>query len=87
LLGTGHDGANENRKEQAMSRNISSARTITAVPAVRYRNAVRDTGAEASRELLVAGALFAALVVVGTAFFFAVAPTIANLGALYAATT
>jgi hypothetical protein len=87
LLDTRHDGAEEHRKEQAMSRNLSSVRTITAVPAVRYRDTVRGTGAKAERELLAAGALFVALVIVGTAFFFAVAPTIANLAALYAATT
>jgi hypothetical protein len=37
--------------------------------------------------LLILGALFFALVIVGTAFFFAVAPTIADLGALYGPTT
>jgi hypothetical protein len=70
-------------KEQHMS----SARTLTPVPAMRYRNAGRDVRTEANRELLVAGALFAALVIVGTAFFFAVAPAIADIASLYTSTT
>ena len=70
-----------------MSQNVSSIRTIVSVPAVRYRDAGRGRRAEIDRELLIAGALFAALVVIGTAFFFAVAPAIADLGSLYVFTT
>lgn len=66
---------------------MSSVRTLTSVPAVRYRDNGRDARTEANRELLVAGALFAALVVVGTAFFFAVAPAIADIASLYTSTT
>ena len=70
-----------------MSQNVSSIRTIVSVPAVRYRDAGRSHRTEIGHELVVAGALFAALVVIGTAFFFAVAPAIANLASLYASTT
>jgi hypothetical protein len=70
-------------KEQAMS----SAHAVTSVPAVRYRDSGRGGQVSANRELLILGALFVALVIVGTAFFFAVAPTIADLGALYGPTT
>jgi hypothetical protein len=66
---------------------MSSVRTLTSAPAVRYRNTGRDARTEANRELLVAGALFAALVIVGTAFFFAVAPAIADIASLYTSTT
>jgi hypothetical protein len=66
---------------------MSSVRTLTSVPAVRYRDAGGTRRTEIDRELLVAGALFAALVVVGTAFFFAVAPGIADLASLYVSTT
>jgi hypothetical protein len=66
---------------------MGSVRTLTSVPAVRYRDIGRDARTEANRELVVAGALFAALVIVGTAFFFAVAPAIADIAALYASTT
>jgi len=59
-----------------------SARTMTSVPAVSGGGR-----SDANHELLIAGALFAALVIVGTAFFFAVAPGIANLGSLYDTTT
>jgi hypothetical protein len=66
---------------------MSSVRILSSVPAVRYRDAGRGRRAEIDRELLIAGALFAALVVIGTAFFFAVAPAIADLGSLYVFTT
>jgi len=66
---------------------MSSVRTLTAVPAVRYRDTGRTRRAGIDRELLIAGALFAALVVIGTAFFFAVAPAIADLASLCASTT
>ena len=62
---------------------MSSARTITSVPAVRYRQSGRGSRADAKHELLIAGALFLAVVIVGTAFFYAFAPAIADLGALY----
>jgi hypothetical protein len=52
---------------------------------LRYRDAGR--GAEIDRELLIAGALFAAVVIVGTTLFFALAPTIADLASLYVTTT
>jgi hypothetical protein len=70
-------------KEQAMS----SAHAVTSVPAVRYGDSGSGGQVSANRELLILGALFVALVIVGTAFFFAVAPTIADLGALYGPTT
>jgi hypothetical protein len=66
---------------------MSSVRTIASAPAVRYRDASRSRRAEIDRELLIAGGLFAALVVIGTAFFFAVAPAIADLASLYVSTT
>jgi hypothetical protein len=66
---------------------MSSVRTLTSVPAVRYRDNGRDVQTEANRELLVAGALFSALVIIGTAFFFAVAPAIADIASLYTSTT
>lgn len=64
---------------------MNTARTITSVPAVRRRET--STGVNVARELLIAGALFAALVVIGTAFFFAVAPSIADIASLYVSTT
>jgi hypothetical protein len=67
-------------KEQAMS-------SAYAVNSVRYGDSGRGGQVNENRELLIAGALFVALVIVGTAFFFAVAPTIADLGALYGPTT
>jgi hypothetical protein len=70
-------------KEQTMS----SAHAVTSVPAVGYRNSGRGGQIGVNRELLIVTALFVALVIVGTAFFFAVAPTIADLGALYGPTT
>jgi hypothetical protein len=60
--------------------------TITSVPGERFRDSGRGRAA-VDHELLIAGALFAALVVVGTAFFFAVAPSIADIATLYAPTT
>jgi hypothetical protein len=63
-----------------------SVRTIASVPAVRYPATGRER-VNIDRELLIAGALFAALVVVGTAFFFAVAPAIAEIASLYVPTT
>ena len=66
---------------------MSSIHTLTSVPAVRYREAGRGNRAKADRELLIAGGIFAVLVIAGTAFFFAVAPRIADLASLYASTT
>jgi hypothetical protein len=66
---------------------MSSAHTITSVPAVRYRQSGRGSRSGANHELLIAGALFLAVVVVGTAFFFAFAPAIADLGSLYITVT
>ena len=66
---------------------MSSAHAVTSVPAVGYRNSGRGGQIGVNRELLIVTALFVALVIVGTAFFFAVAPTIADLGALYGPTT
>jgi len=66
---------------------MSSVRTLASVPAARYRDAGRGRRIEIDRELLIAGGLFAALVVIGTAFFFAVAPAIADLASLYVSTT
>ena len=66
---------------------MSSAHAVTPVPSVRYGDSGRGGQVSVNRELLIAGALFVALVIVGTAFFFAVAPTIADLGALYGPTT
>ncbi len=66
---------------------MSSVRTLSSVPAVRYRDSGRGRHAEIDRELLIAGALFAALVLIGTAAFFAVAPAIADLASLYVSTT
>ncbi len=63
---------------------MSSARTITSVPAVRYR----DGGhADAKHDLLIAAALLLAVVIAGTAFFYAFAPAIADLGSLYVTVT
>ena len=66
---------------------MSSVRTITSVPAARYRDAGGRRRTEIDHELAIAGALFAALIVIGTAFFFAVAPAIADLASLYVSTT
>jgi hypothetical protein len=77
-----HCGAHQSR-EQIMS----SVRILTPVPAVRYRDAGHGRRTEIDHELLIAGGLFAALVVIGTAFFFAVAPAIADLASLYVSTT
>jgi hypothetical protein len=66
---------------------MSSLHAITSGRAVRYRDSARGGQTKINRELLIAGALFVALVIVGTAFFFAVAPTIADLGSLYSPTT
>jgi hypothetical protein len=66
---------------------MSSVRTLTSVPAARYRDVGNGRRTEIDRELLIAGALFAALVVIGTAFFFAVAPAVADLASLYVSTT
>jgi hypothetical protein len=66
---------------------MSSAHVVTSVPAVRYGDSGRGGKVSANRELLLAGAVFIALVIVGTAFFFAVAPSIADLGSLYSSTT
>jgi hypothetical protein len=66
---------------------MSSVHTLTSVPAVRYRDTSRDARTKANRELVVTGALFAALVIIGTAVFFAVAPAIADIASLYASTT
>jgi hypothetical protein len=66
---------------------MSSVRTVTSASAMRYRDAGVGRRTEIDRELLIAGALFAALVVIGTAFFFAVAPAIADLASLYVSTT
>ena len=66
---------------------MSSVRTLTSVPAVRYRDVSRTRRAEIDHELLIAGGLFATLVVIGTAFFFALAPAIADLASLYVSTT
>jgi hypothetical protein len=70
-------------KEQDMS----STHALTSVPAVRYRETGRGNRAKIDRELLIAGALFAALAIAGTAFFFAVAQRIADLASLYVSTT
>ena len=55
------------------------------------RRATGDSGrgrqVSVNRELLIAGALFVALVIVGTAFSSPWPPTIADLGALYGPTT
>lgn len=66
---------------------MSSIRSLTSVSAMRYRDAGRGRRTEIERELLIAGALFTALVVIGTAFFFAVASAIADLASLYVPTT
>jgi hypothetical protein len=66
---------------------MSSVRTFTSVPAVRYRGVGRSRRTEIERELVIAGALFAALVVVGTAFIVAVAPAVADIASLYVSTT
>lgn len=66
---------------------MSSTHTLSSVPVVRYRDTEHVSRAKADRELLSAGALFAALAIAGTAFFFAAAPQIANLAALYVSTT
>lgn len=65
---------------------MSSVRAIASVSAVRYRDSGRGNRV-VDRELLIVGALFATLVVIGTAFFFAVAPSIADIASLYVATT
>jgi hypothetical protein len=70
-------------QEQAMT----STHTLTSVPAGRYRQTSRGNRAKVDRELLMAGSLFAVLVIVGTGFFFAVAPRIADLASLYVSTT
>jgi hypothetical protein len=70
-------------KEQDMS----TARTMTSVPAVRYRDSGRGGRADARHELLIAAALFLAVVIVGAVFFYAFAPAIADLGSLYIAVT
>jgi hypothetical protein len=54
---------------------------------VRYRTSGRGGRADANRELLIAAALFAAVVIAGTAFFYAFAPAIADLGSLYVSVT
>jgi hypothetical protein len=69
-----------------MSQNTSSVRTLASVPAARNRDSGRSRG-EADHELLIAGTLFVALVIVGTAFFFAVAPTLADIASFYVPTT
>jgi hypothetical protein len=66
---------------------MSSIRTLSPVPAARYRDADRSRHTEFERELLLAGVLFAALVVIGTAFFVAVAPAIADIASLYVSST
>jgi hypothetical protein len=66
---------------------MSSTHAFASVPAVRYRAAVRAKRAEINRELLMAGAFFAATLIAGTALFFAVAPRIADIAVRYAATT
>ncbi len=66
---------------------MSSARTVSAVPAVRYRTSGRGGRSDADRELLIAAALFAAVVIAGTAFFYAFAPAIADLASLYVSVT
>lgn len=66
---------------------MSSIQTLGSVPAVRYRDTAPVSRVKIDRELLIAGALFAGLVVAGTAFFFAIAPRIADLAALYVSTT
>ena len=60
--------------------------TLASVPAVRYRDSGRSRG-EVDHELLIAGTLFVALVMIGTAFFFAVAPSLADIASLYVPTT
>jgi hypothetical protein len=66
---------------------MSSTHTLTSVPAVRYREGGGGHRVRADRELLITGVIFAALVVAGTALFFAVAPHIADLASLYVSTT
>ena len=66
---------------------MSSAHTITSVPAVKYRDSRRGGRFDANHELLIAGALLLAVAIVGTAFFFAFAPYIADLGSLYITVT
>ena len=66
---------------------MSSTQTLGSVPAVRYRDTARGSQIRIDRELLVVGTFFAALVVAGTALFFAIAPRIADLAALYGSTT
>jgi hypothetical protein len=67
--------------------NMSSTHAFTSVPAVHYREAARANRAKIDRELLIAGAFFTALLIAGTALFFAVAPRIADIAALYGFTT
>jgi hypothetical protein len=66
---------------------MSSTQAFTSVPAVRYREVAGVDRVMINRELLIAGAFVAAALVAGTALFFAVAPRIADLAALYALTT
>ena len=66
---------------------MSSTPVFTSVPAIRYRVAVRAKPVKIDRELLIASAFFAALLIAGTALFFAVAPQIADIAALYGLTT
>jgi hypothetical protein len=66
---------------------MSSTQILTSVPAVCNREVNRGNRAKVDRELLIAGGVFAVLVIAGTAFFFAVAPRIADLASLYVSTT
>jgi hypothetical protein len=66
---------------------MSSARTMGLVPVVRDRQSGRGGRSDANHELLIAAALFLAVVVAGTAFFYAFAPAIADLGSLYVTVT
>ncbi len=65
---------------------MSSIQTLS-VSAVRYRDTASVSRVKLDRELLICGVLFAGLVIAATAFFFAVAPRIADLAALYVSTT
>ena len=71
----------------AYPRTASGVRTIASAPVVKYPDVHRGDRNETNHELLIAVALFAALVIVGAAFFFAVAPTIADVASLYTPTT
>jgi hypothetical protein len=66
---------------------MNSTQTLTSVPAVRCRETARGNRVNVDRELLMAGAVFVALVIAGTAFFFAVAPRLADIASLYVPTT